>query len=541
MKWFQDRLPVPNNTGNSETKQVWYLWVQHDDTQSLLQEYAINRDDLLRSWAYIEDGVIYRGSTAWLMAIQNLRKPWCYLHYFLYVPLFIRETVYGYIARNRYRIFGKSEEGCKRPNKAMAQRMLHSQAVDEQEGEHDKAKSWIIPKEETRKRLLVVGCGPAGIMIAKRSRKVFDVLVVEPKDYYEFTPGILRGMCDPDELTRLHAPLRPVLVEQLGISLIQGIVTKLESRQATIQWQSPPLQQEEMDKLNRFLVNDSSSLSSSTSLQDPSVQEIEFDYCVVASGSAYVTSPLWKVFPDATVPKESKENHFLLSSRVAQMTAEHERLYKLNNEADKQHSIVIVGGGLVGVELAAELCIYYPNLCQAITIYDLAPTILAPFPQKSRDYATKWFTDKGVTITTNSSIDDIEAAKKTANVVYSCVGVKVTASSFLPASTIGERGEISVNEALQVVKANDDAVEAGLVDTSDTPTTPGIVAQPSTLFGSGRIFAIGDCVRVKGLPPFTKDTYPAEAMAGVVVANLMQSLNAHYLQLLSRKSSSTPR
>jgi NADH dehydrogenase FAD-containing subunit/predicted DCC family thiol-disulfide oxidoreductase YuxK len=519
MKWFSERLPA--------TQQVWYLWVQHDDTQQLLQDYAMDRNDLLRSWAYIEDGVIYRGSTAWLMAVQNLKRPWCWLSYFLYVPLFMRETVYDFVARHRYRIFGKTDEVCKRPNKFMAQRMLHSLNVEEQEGEHDKEKTYVIPKQ-TKKRLLVVGCGPAGMMVAKKTSKIFDVLVVEPKDYYEFTPGILRGMCDPDELKKLHCPLRPVLVEQMGISLIQGVVTKLNSRSATVQWQTPPRRQEDLDKLNRFLVHESSQSSGLTA--DPTMQDIAFDYCVVASGSAYATSPLWKVFPDPNITKQSGECHFTMSTRIEQMTSEYEKLSKLNSEASsgQQHSIVIIGGGLVGVELAAELCIYYPKLCSFINIYDLAPSILAPFPERSRDYATKWLIERGVTIATNSTIDAIEAAKKNASLVYSCVGVKVTAPSFMPSCTTGERGEIAVNEALQVLRA-DDEVETGLL-TQKKSSSLGIVMEAPTLFGSGRIFAIGDCVRVKNLPPFTKDTYPAEAMAGIVISNLTQSQNAHCTQ-----------
>jgi NADH dehydrogenase FAD-containing subunit/predicted DCC family thiol-disulfide oxidoreductase YuxK len=519
MKWFSERLP------NTQQKQavVWYMWCQHDDAQTLLQDYGITGDDLLRSWAYIEDGVVYRGSTAWLMAIRNLKRPYCYLHSLIFIPLFIREAVYGYIARNRYKLLGKRTDGCERPNKLMMQRMLHSINIPQEQKEtDDKQKSLVIPKE-TRKRLLVIGCGPGGMMIAKKTRHAFDVLVIEPKDYFEFTPGILRGMCDPEELSKLHCSLQKILVEDLGIGWIQGVVTKLNSRRATIQWQIPPTQQEQMDKLNRFLVNDSNE-------QDVE-KEIEFDYCVVATGSAYQTSPLWKVFPSPS-PDQSN-SHFQLSSRVAQMTAEHEQLSQLNAQAAAAPThppqIAIVGAGLVGVELAAELCDYYPHLCKSITLYDLAPTILTPFPQKAQDYAAKWFTQRGVTISTNVTLEDIDAAKKCAAVVYMCVGVKVTASSFMPACAIGERGEIDVNEALQVLWVGDDD-ETGLGANLDTMSTEGIVAPPSTLFGSGRIFAVGDCVRVRGLPPFTKDTYPAEAMAGIIVQNLIQSLNAHCTQ-----------
>jgi NADH dehydrogenase FAD-containing subunit/predicted DCC family thiol-disulfide oxidoreductase YuxK len=518
MKWFSERC--------QPEKEVWYMWCQHVDAQSLLGEYGITRDDLLRSWAYIEDGVVYRGSTAWLRAVRSLKRPYCYMHYFILIPLWIRETVYGYIAKNRYKFLGKSD-ACERPNKFMMARMLHSLQVQEEEGEQDKQKSLVIPKE-ARKRLLVVGCGPAGMSIAKKTCHAYDVLVVEPKDYFEFTPGILRGMCDPHELKKLHCPLQSVFAEKMGISWIQGVVTKLDSRLATIQWQAPPEQQEEMDKLNRFLVSN----SEATGLNDPSIQLIEFDYCVVASGSAYQTSPLWKVFPSPS-PTEGAA-HFSMSSRVAQMTTEHERLLKLNanmsataaSQNQQLHPIAIVGAGLVGVELAAELCNYYPNLCPSITLYDLAPSILPSFPQRARDYAVNWLSQKGVTIRTNVSSDDIEKAKEGASVVYSCVGVMSTASSFMPPSTIGERKEIVVNEALQVVMISDEG-DTLLREQGNAMNSTGIIARPSTLFGSGRIFAIGDCVRVQGLPPFTKDTYPAEAMAGVVVKNLIRSLNAH--------------
>jgi NADH dehydrogenase FAD-containing subunit/predicted DCC family thiol-disulfide oxidoreductase YuxK len=545
MKWFAQRIQKQQQEQHQYAAVVWFMWCQHDDAITLLEEYGITRSDLLRSWAYIEDGVVYRGSTAWLMAVRNLRRPYCYLHYLIYIPLLVREAVYGYIAQNRYRLLGKRTDGCERPNKDMMQRMLHSTYLseehDDKDDNHDyqqernrKQTSLVIPKE-TRKRLLVIGCGPAGMMIAKKTRHVFDVLVVEPKDYFEFTPGILRGMCDPDQLKQLHCPLQTTLVDQLGICLLQGVVTTLKSRRATIQWQSPPTQQEHMDKLNRFLVNGrlNNDDDDKNNNNNPSVKEVEFDYCVVATGSAYITSPLWKVFPSQS--SVAQNSHFYISNRVAQMTSEHERLFQLNGDEAKttgepKHRIVIVGAGLVGVELAAELCHHYPHLCKAITLYDLAPTILTTFPKTAQDYAAQWLTQKGVTITTDAKLEDIDAAKKVATVVYMCVGVKVTASSFMPASTIGEGGEIVVNEAMHVLVAADQ-VEMGLREKEVAAiTTKGITAPPSTLFGSGRIFAVGDCVRVRGLPPFSKDTYPAETMAGIVVNNLIHSLNAHCTQ-----------
>ena len=123
MKWFSERCVPEVN--------VWYMWCQHVDSQTLLKEYGITNDDLLRSWAYIEDGVVYRGSTAWLRAVRNLKRPWCYLSLLENIPLCIRETVYGFIAQNRYKIFGKSDnDACERPSKFMMSRMLHSLQIE---------------------------------------------------------------------------------------------------------------------------------------------------------------------------------------------------------------------------------------------------------------------------------------------------------------------------------------------------------------------------------------------------------------------------
>ena len=115
------------------------------------------------------------------------------------------------------------------------------------------------------------------MLLAKKSSSTFDVLIVEPKDYYEFTPGILRGMCDPHRtLPKLHCLLRPILVEQMNISYIQGIVTSLKSRRATVQWYCKPNNQEEIDRLNRFIITktdtnvmDNNDVNSNLQLTDP--------------------------------------------------------------------------------------------------------------------------------------------------------------------------------------------------------------------------------------------------------------------------------
>eukprot|EP00439_Symbiodinium_sp_Y106_P028164 s2148_g3.t1 len=85
---------------------------------------------------------------------------------------------------------------------------------------------WFQESEpEERPRLLVIGCGPAGIQIVRNLWQEFDLTLVEPKDrlwlpvspnppyedYYEYTPGILRGLCDEKHLETLQVPLSEAL------------------------------------------------------------------------------------------------------------------------------------------------------------------------------------------------------------------------------------------------------------------------------------------------------------------------------------------
>ena len=41
------------------------------------------------------------------------------------------------------------------------------------------------------KKLIILGGGFAGAKIAKALENIYDVILIDSKDYFEFTPGIL--------------------------------------------------------------------------------------------------------------------------------------------------------------------------------------------------------------------------------------------------------------------------------------------------------------------------------------------------------------
>jgi predicted DCC family thiol-disulfide oxidoreductase YuxK len=71
----------------------------------------------------IEEGRCYHRSTAALRVTRYLRFPWPLLYVFILVPRFLRDMAYDFVARNRYRWFGKSET-CQIPTPALRARFL---------------------------------------------------------------------------------------------------------------------------------------------------------------------------------------------------------------------------------------------------------------------------------------------------------------------------------------------------------------------------------------------------------------------------------
>ena len=71
--------------------------------------------DAPASLVLIEDGRIFQESTAALRIARHLRFPWPLLSTLLIVPRVLRDPVYRFLARHRYRWFGRREE-CWRPD-----------------------------------------------------------------------------------------------------------------------------------------------------------------------------------------------------------------------------------------------------------------------------------------------------------------------------------------------------------------------------------------------------------------------------------------
>ncbi len=83
--------------------------------------------DRLESMILLFDGNVFRKSTAALMIAARLDGAWPLMAGFLLVPWPLRDAVYDWIGRRRYRWFGR-QDACWVPSSDLADRFLDMQA-----------------------------------------------------------------------------------------------------------------------------------------------------------------------------------------------------------------------------------------------------------------------------------------------------------------------------------------------------------------------------------------------------------------------------
>ena len=97
--------------------------LQSDAGQKLRGKYGLLKPQF-GSFIYIEDGKIYKASTAGLQLNKKLPFYWRWMQIFWLMPKFFRDGIYNLIAKNRYKWFGKKEV-CMIPSQELRHRFLN--------------------------------------------------------------------------------------------------------------------------------------------------------------------------------------------------------------------------------------------------------------------------------------------------------------------------------------------------------------------------------------------------------------------------------
>jgi len=107
---------------HDKKKKFIFTSLQSDAAKEILLQFQtkkLNMDSIL----LIENGTIYKKSTAVFKILKHLNSGYKLLYFLIIVPEFIRDFLYDKIATRRYKWFGKSEN-CMIPKKELKSRFL---------------------------------------------------------------------------------------------------------------------------------------------------------------------------------------------------------------------------------------------------------------------------------------------------------------------------------------------------------------------------------------------------------------------------------
>ncbi|EGG15758.1 putative apoptosis inducing factor [Cavenderia fasciculata] len=256
-----------------------------------------------------------------------------------------------------------------------------------------------VPVED-RKRVVIVGGGFSGSMVAQKLENDFQVTLIDTKDYFEFTPSILRTIVEPQHIKSIQV-LHSHYLKHTNV--IQKECRAVGAREVILDDRSVP-----------------------------------FDYLVINSGSSY-NSPF-------------KESSVVLSARANTLRENYYHIRKLRK-------ILIIGGGIVGVELAAEIVSSFPD--KEVIIVHSQAKLMNRFPKKAIKDAEDYLCKHGVRIIHNERVIahkgsifvTDQGSEIIADQAFLCTGI-VPNSDFVRASypdVISEFGYIKTNEHLQMV------------------------------------------------------------------------------------------
>ncbi|KAI9485713.1 MAG: hypothetical protein EXX96DRAFT_546179 [Benjaminiella poitrasii] len=209
-----------------------------------------------------------------------------------------------------------------------------------------------------QKKVVIIGGGFTGFTVASilDSMPRFHVTLIDAKDSFEYTPGMIKLLVKPEETSSLR--VRHNVYIKNGRVII-GYADQI------------------INDAKAIKVND---------------ECVPFDYLVIATGSTY----------------KSKLKSFDTSSlyRLSELCSEHSQL-------KKAHSVLIIGGGLVGCELASEIATHLFPLPfdekKKITLIDSHDSLVQRSSIKQQTSALNYLKQLGVQVILNEKIVDFDS------------------------------------------------------------------------------------------------------------------------------------
>jgi predicted DCC family thiol-disulfide oxidoreductase YuxK len=101
---------------------IHFTAIQSEYGRRLAQRFGVDPDDPA-TFLFIDRGQALEGTDAMAAMMARLRSPWRWLRFLKLIPRPLRDAVYRWTARNRYRLLGK-RTACMTPSPALRARFI---------------------------------------------------------------------------------------------------------------------------------------------------------------------------------------------------------------------------------------------------------------------------------------------------------------------------------------------------------------------------------------------------------------------------------
>ncbi len=219
------------------------------------------------------------------------------------------------------------------------------------------------------KKVVILGGGFAGAYIAKHLEGKFETTLIDTKDYFEYTPSVLRTLVEPKHVKKIQA-LHTHYLHKAHV--VRDHIKEIDEKKVV------------------------------------GAHIYPYDYLVICTGSRY-NSPI-------------KESDIVITSRAAELRSYSQKLIKAKE-------VLIIGGGLVGVELAAEIAQTFPQ--KEITLIQSKERLIERNHPKASLYVQKFLEKRKVKIIFNERIEKSKDNKYitksgkefSAGIAFLCTGI----------------------------------------------------------------------------------------------------------------------
>lgn len=190
-----------------------------------------------------------------------------------------------------------------------------------------------------KKNLVIIGGGFGGLELLKRTKGIFNTLLIDSKEYFEYTPTVINSFTDTKFAKKMSFEFKKFYKDYFLRAYFEELIGEKEIKISLSFSKEIHQTKEKLISLTSIFLR-KKKISFEFVNENPEKIEfkLKFDFLALSHGAKY--SP--PIHHSGQISREEREKSI-------------QDDYKLLKKSKKREKILIVGGGFVSVELAARL------------------------------------------------------------------------------------------------------------------------------------------------------------------------------------------